>query len=115
MISVNVLKLQMGFVVRAQWVLDPSIKVPDIIDIMLNFNGHEHGNGYIRCEQGLKQVCYYEYSVYAFLASDIDLKINFTFIIVRHTQQKKVFKNAWFTKKVPLELPNLNIYNEKKP
>ena len=29
---------------------------------------------------------------YAFLASDIDLKMNFTFIIVRHTQKKKIFK-----------------------
>ena len=66
----------------------------------------------VRCEQGLKHVCY-EYSVYAFLASDIDLKMNFTFIIVRHTQ-KKNFKNVWFTKKVTLELPNLNIYNEKE-
>ena len=44
----------------------------------------------VRCEQGLKHVCC-KYSVYAFLASDIDLKMNFTFIIVRHTQ-KKVLK-----------------------
>ena len=45
----------------------------------------------VRCGQVLKHVCY-EYNVYAFLASDIDLKMNFTFIIVRHTQKKKILK-----------------------
>ena len=58
-----------------------------------------------------KYVCY-EYSVFACLASDIDLKMNFIYICLSYSKRKilKMYENK---KKVTLELPNLDIYNEK--